>query len=103
MTQKKYYPLHCHSEYELIYIAGGKGKEFARDSVREYQSGDLVLIGKNLPHLYLTDKEYEASNMCRILQFLGDIFPERMETRSILSLIDYWREANKGLFSVRIG
>ena len=71
--------LHCHAEYELIYIAAGQGKEFIGDSVRKYKAGDLVLIGKNLPHLYLTEKAMPDENLCSILQFPAEIFPLDME------------------------
>lgn len=71
--------LHCHSEYELIYIINGNGKEFVGDSVREYHAGDMVLIGKNVPHLYLADSDVENENLCSILQFPQDIFPEKLD------------------------
>lgn len=73
--------LHCHSEYELIYVMEGHGKEFIGDSVREYHSGDLVLIGANLPHLYLSDapSSPDDNNSCCILQFPHSLFPEQME------------------------
>lgn len=73
--------LHCHAEYELIYIISGHGKEFIGDSVREYAPGDLILIGANLPHLYLADATIDAKdNLCSIIQFPQEIFPEKMES-----------------------
>lgn len=74
--------LHCHSEYELIYIMEGHGKEFVGDSVREYHTDDLVLIGANLPHLFLSDmpSSSESNNSCCILQFPRSLFPEQMES-----------------------
>lgn len=71
--------LHCHAEYELLYISEGHGKEFVCDAVREYSAGELVLIGKNLPHLYLADKGSGTENKCWILQFPRDLFPENMK------------------------
>lgn len=73
--------LHCHAEYELIYIISGHGKEFIGDSVREYAPGDLILIGANLPHLYLADTIIDAKdNLCSIIQFPKEIFPEKIES-----------------------
>lgn len=73
--------LHCHAEYELIYIISGHGKEFIGDSVREYAPGDLILIGANLPHLYLADTTIDAKdNLCSIIQFPKEIFPEKIES-----------------------
>ena len=72
--------LHCHPAYELIYIREGKGQEFVGDCVRNFNSGDLVRIGENLPHLYLCDRPQgvDAGNSCDILQFPGNLFPENM-------------------------
>lgn len=76
-------PLHCHKEYELIFITKGHGLEFIGDSVKEYAAGDLVLIGANVPHLHLcasvTDKSIKEKSLCEILQFPYSIFPERIE------------------------
>lgn len=76
-------PLHCHSEYELIFITKGHGMEFIGDSVKEYFAGDLVLIGANVPHLHLcdsvTNKSIKEKSLCEILQFPHSIFPEHME------------------------
>lgn len=72
--------LHCHAEYELVYIIGGYGKEFIGDSVREYEPGDMVLIGANLPHLYIAKASVAPKdNLCNIMQFPRNIFPEQME------------------------
>lgn len=76
-------PLHCHSEYELIFIAKGHCMEFIGDSVKEYFAGDLVLIGANVPHLHLcdsvTNKSIKEKSLCETLQFPHSIFPEHME------------------------
>ena len=76
-------PLHCHNEYELIFITKGHGLEFIGDSVKEYIAGDLILIGANVPHLHLcysvTDKSIKEKSCCEILQFPYNIFPKYIE------------------------
>lgn len=76
-------PLHCHSEYELIFITKRHGMEFVGDSVKEYATGDLILIGANVPHLHLcdsvTNKSIKEKSLCEILQFPASVFPEHME------------------------
>lgn len=75
-------PLHCHAEYELIYIISGQGQEFIGDSVKRYDVGDLVLIGGNVPHLHLCDTQIDKAlnekSFCNILQFPHNIFPENL-------------------------
>lgn len=51
-------PLHIHPEYELILIEKGVGLTFVGDTVRKMSPGDFMLIGKNLPHLWLSADEY---------------------------------------------
>lgn len=41
---------HHHPEYELTLTLNSKGQRFIGDHVGQYDHGDLVLIGPNLPH-----------------------------------------------------
>ncbi|MGB3065519.1 AraC family transcriptional regulator [Sphingobacterium thalpophilum] len=49
---------HYHEELELIYFAKGSGTQFIGDSVRRFESGDITLVGSNLPHYWLFDEIY---------------------------------------------
>lgn len=49
---------HYHEELELIYFAKGSGTQFIGDSVRRFESGDITLVGSNLPHYWLFDEMY---------------------------------------------
>ena len=56
------YPLHFHSEYEIIYIKEGTGTRFLGNSITKFQAGDILLIGSNLPHFMKSDEEYHSGN-----------------------------------------
>ena len=47
---------HFHEEYELIYIIKGNGIRLVGDNLSNFQSGELVLVGPNIPHLWRTTK-----------------------------------------------
>ncbi len=49
---------HYHREIELIHFEKGRGTQFIGDSIRNFVSGDVVLIGSNLPHYWSFDSSY---------------------------------------------
>lgn len=56
------YPLHFHSEYEIIYIKEGFGTRFLGNNMAPFQPGDVILIGSNLPHFMKSDPSYHTGN-----------------------------------------
>ncbi|MDB4927324.1 AraC family transcriptional regulator [Mucilaginibacter sp.] len=87
---------HYHPEVELIYFKKGNGTQFVGDSIQRFQSGDVVLLGANLPHYWRFDDVYfedEANNLADVSvihfcdNFWGDAFlnlPENAVIRNIL-------------------
>jgi len=51
-------PWHYHPEIELLYCIKGKGINFIGNSIRTIEEGEILLLGKNLPHTRQRDKEY---------------------------------------------
>jgi AraC-like DNA-binding protein len=51
-------PWHFHKEYELCLITKSNGTRFIGDHVSNFEPGDLVLIGSNIPHLYRNSEVY---------------------------------------------
>ncbi|WP_295654660.1 AraC family transcriptional regulator [uncultured Mucilaginibacter sp.] len=49
---------HYHPEVELIHIKKGSGKQFVGDSINEFKTGDVLLIGSQLPHYLRFDECY---------------------------------------------
>lgn len=49
---------HYHPEVELIHFKKGSGTQFIGDSIKRFQSGDVVLVGSNLPHYWRFDDSY---------------------------------------------
>lgn len=46
------FPIHYHPEYELNLVLHSEGKRIIGDSIKKYESADLVLIGPNTPHAW---------------------------------------------------
>jgi len=90
---------HFHPEFELTYIVASRGQRFAGDSIEEYRDGDLVLLGPNLPHTWMSRESGRKSrHVALYAQFLehfgGDAFLSRPELAPIRNL---FKRAAQGL------
>ncbi len=53
---------HSHPELELVFIVEGYGKRIIGNKVEPFESGDMVFIGSNVPHLWLSDPAFYEEN-----------------------------------------
>ncbi len=88
---------HFHPEIELVYIKSSRGTRFIGDSIEKFEEGEIVLIGENLPHMWLNNDEYfeEASKLVAKAvaihfkdDFLGSTFFQVPEMKHISKLFD---------------
>ncbi|MGN7515836.1 MAG: AraC family transcriptional regulator [Allomuricauda sp.] len=88
---------HYHAELELVYVTQSTGTRFIGDSIEPFREGEVVLIGKNLPHMWLNDEAYfedagvsiaEATAIHFRQDFLGKDFLEAPELKNIRDLIE---------------
>lgn len=56
------YPLHFHTEYEIIYIKESTGTRFVGNNISKYEAGDILFIGSNLPHFMKSDDIYHSED-----------------------------------------
>lgn len=65
---------HFHPEYELHHVVATRGRYFVGDFIGDFQPGNLVLTGPNLPHNWISDLPQGAKVplRCRIVQFSED-------------------------------
>lgn len=94
---------HYHPELELVSILKSTGTHFIGDNIERFEVGDVILIGKDLPHMWLNDESYfnqAAENNAEAVaihfknDFLGDAFLMAPENKGILELIE---KAGRGL------
>jgi AraC-like DNA-binding protein len=94
---------HYHAEVELIQIHNGQGTQFIGDNIRRFESGNIVLVGSNLPHFWQFDlperKAPKGSGVVSTVihffeNFWGDRFLNLPETKSIKSILE---KAKRGI------
>ena len=85
-------PFHYHPEIELTLIVGSSGHRYVGDDIGRFSPGDLVLMGPNLPHMYLNDMKFSGRAHSVVLQFfpdfLGPNFFQLGELKRIRHLFD---------------
>jgi AraC-like DNA-binding protein len=88
---------HYHPELELHYIVRGEGVRFVGDNVSNFDPGELLLLGENLPHMWRCEEKYfqrdpkvtaEAIVVQFLPDFLGQDFLSKPESAAILNLYD---------------
>jgi AraC-like DNA-binding protein len=82
------FPLHFHEEFELNLILNAKGaKRIVGDNVEEIDDLELVLVGPNLSHVWLSHNCTSQEITEVTIQWHKDLFDERFLKRNQLSFI----------------
>lgn len=82
-----YDKLHQHEEIQISLIIEGEGTLIVGDTINDYSSGDILIIGSNIPHVFKSDvKTSKASHMRTLFftkQSLGNVFFELEELKEL--------------------
>ncbi|MDN5211393.1 AraC family transcriptional regulator [Fulvivirgaceae bacterium BMA12] len=98
-----YDTLHQHPEIQITLILQGSGTLFIGDYIGEFNEGDVIIIGENVPHVFRNDKMYyeglpelraRALSVFLDRKTFGERFFELPETQEVA---DFFVRAKKGL------
>jgi AraC-like DNA-binding protein len=85
---------HYHPEFELTLITDSEGQRMVGDGICDYRTGDLALLGPNLPHSYRSwsaDTTSPKLHRAIVIQFrkecFGDHFFELPEMKSVSQML----------------
>jgi AraC-like DNA-binding protein len=94
---------HYHAEVELIFFHKGSGTQFVGDHIKRFHSGDIILVGSNLPHYWRYDEAFFSTRDTHPVHstvihfsenFWGETFLELPETKPIHNLLE---KARRGI------
>ncbi|QHV99004.1 AraC family transcriptional regulator [Spirosoma endbachense] len=92
---------HYHPEIELVHLEKGRGTQFVGDNIQNFQAGDVLLIGSNLPHYWRCEPVYFDNQEGLVAQatvvhfrdnFWGDTFLQLPENRLIAQFLEKSRQ-----------
>ena len=91
--------IHSHKNIELNYIVSGTGRRIVGDNISNFEKGDLVLMGAELPHCWeLLDADKNEKPRCIVTHFSEEIllneYFKMPELQNILLLIN---QASRGI------
>ncbi|MEO1438559.1 MAG: AraC family transcriptional regulator [Bacteroidota bacterium] len=79
---------HYHPEYELIWTVSSQGTRYVGNQVSDYQPDELIFLGKNIPHCWIT-KEKTQQIVFKIKDDVLDVglmeSPEFQQIRKMLA------------------
>jgi AraC-like DNA-binding protein len=92
---------HYHAELELTWIEAGSGSRIVGDHAEPYQTGDLVLLGRDLPHTWSSEHPRRRAGAHRavVVQFSAELFAQggTATEAEFGPLRDLLRRASRGL------
>jgi len=94
---------HFHPELELHCIVRGEGVRFVGDNVSNFNAGELLLLGENLPHMWRCNEKYfrkdpNITAEAIVVQFLPDFMGTDFLKKSESDAIHYlFEKAKAGL------
>lgn len=83
---------HRHHHLELTWIESGTGLRYVGDNVQPYEAGDLVLLGPNAPHAWISSPhETGQVHKATVIQFAPELLaanalPELAAARALVEM-----------------
>ena len=92
-----YNKLHQHEEIQISFILKGEGTLVIGDSISDFKTDDIIVIGSNIPHVFNSDGTSEKSSFMMTLFFTRNSFGEHFfELNEFQSLKAFFKKSTHG-------
>ncbi|PCJ98058.1 MAG: AraC family transcriptional regulator [Flavobacteriaceae bacterium] len=89
---------HCHPQYELVYNLQSSGIRYIGDSMHLFGKGDLVLVGKNLPHAWKTIDNTGENAKSVVIQWNEALLNDWLDKPELAAVRDMLLKSTRGIF-----
>jgi len=91
--------IHSHKNFEITYIASGAGRSIVGDHISNFETGDLVLLGPDLPHCWQLKEAPNSENAtCIVTHFSENIFnSDLFKIPELQQVADLLKRAHSGI------
>ena len=92
-----YDKLHQHEEIQISFIVSGEGSLIVGDTISNYQSGDILVIGGNLPHVFKSEqKDTEESHMLSVFFTKTSFGNDFFQLAELAELTPFFKRSKHG-------
>jgi len=88
---------HFHPQYELTYMVQSTGIRYIGDSMYPFKRGDLVLVGKNLPHSWKTINSRNEDVKCIVIQWDESMFRDWLDKPEFTAIKKLLQKSQRGV------
>lgn len=88
---------HYHPEFELTYILKGSGYRIVGNTYEYFSSGDLVLLGSNLPHTWSSKVDEMEVSEAVVIQFSKEFISSFLELNESVLIKSMLESSSRGL------
>ena len=80
---------HYHADYELSFVTEGVGQRIVGDSMEDFNPGDLIFLGSQLPHVWIPKKEKLDPGSEKNLELVFVLFDRKVLLSELLILPEF--------------
>lgn len=88
---------HFHPQYELTYMVQSTGIRYVGDSMHPFKRGDLVLVGRNVPHSWKTIDTKSEHVKCVVIQWDETLLRDWLDRPEFIPIKTLLQKSSQGI------